>query len=512
MKSKINKIINTILLGILLLTAITIFAVSLYIKNVFGNAQFEQLLFSLQFAEGTSNDVIIDGVKYCLPIIIILSIVLIIPVIIRLKKNTFLKINIKKKELKFQLFPLNHRIIYTLIVFLLLTIYSFDSIGFFDYLIKQNQSSHLFEDYYINPDEVKITFPEEKQNLIYIYLESMESSYSTSMINDEEVNLIPNLEEIAQTNLNFSNTENLGGAYNLNGTEWTIAAIVAQTAGIPLKLAINGNTYDHYPSFLPGVTSLGDILESEGYNQYFLIGSMASFAGRDIYFTEHGDYELLDYNWAKEQEKINEDYYVFWGYEDNKLFEFAKEQLLEISQNDEPFNFTMLTVDTHALDGYLDETCEATYDYTYANVISCSDSMISEFVEWIEEQDFYENTTIILTGDHITMQSDIADYLIDDTRTIYNAFINAQTTPKNSTNRIFNPTDMFPTTLAALGITIEGNRLGLGTNLFSNAKTLSEELGLDYLNEEISKNSDYYNKYFLKETYYEMLIEEKEEE
>ena len=204
--------------------------------------------------------------------------------------------------------------------------------------------------------------------------------------------------------------------------------------------------------------------------------------------------------------------YPMLRYEDNKLFEFAKEQLLEISQNDEPFNFTMLTVDTHALDGYLDETCEATYDYTYANVISCSDSMISEFVEWIEEQDFYENTTIILTGDHITMQSDIADYLIDDTRTIYNAFINAQTTPKNSTNRIFNPTDMFPTTLAALGITIEGNRLGLGTNLFSNAKTLSEELGLDYLNEEISKNSDYYNKYFLKETYYEMLIEEKEEE
>lgn len=187
MKSKVSKIISTILLGILLLIAITIFTVSLYIKNVFGNAQFEQLLFSLQFAEGTSNDVIIDGVKYCLPIIIILSIVLIIPVIIRLKKNTFLKINIKKKELKFQLFPLNHRIIYTLIVFLLLTIYSFDSIGFFDYLIKQNQSSHLFEDYYINPDEVKITFPKEKQNLIYIYLESMESSYSTSMINDEEV-------------------------------------------------------------------------------------------------------------------------------------------------------------------------------------------------------------------------------------------------------------------------------------------------------------------------------------
>ena len=43
------------------------------------------------------------------------------------------------------------------------------------------------------------------------------------------------------------------------------------------------------------------------------------------------------------------------GYEDQKLFENAKEKLSEIGIKDEPFNFTMLTVDTHFEDGYVCE-------------------------------------------------------------------------------------------------------------------------------------------------------------
>lgn len=38
--------------------------------------------------------------------------------------------------------------------------------------------------------------------------------------------------------------------------------------------------------------------------------------------------------------------------------------------------------------------------------------MIAEFISWIQEQDFYENTTIVLTGDHPTMQENF--YNIDN--------------------------------------------------------------------------------------------------
>ena len=56
---------------------------------------------------------------------------------------------------------------------------------------------------------------------------------------------------------------------------------------------------------------------------------------------------------------------------------------------------------------------------------------------------------------------------------------------------------MFPSTLAALGVKIEGDKLALGTNLFSNKKTLTEEYGIEYINEEFAKKSSYYNVNFI---------------
>ena len=57
--------------------------------------------------------------------------------------------------------------------------------------------------------------------------------------------------------------------------------------------------------------------------------------------------------------------------------------------------------------------------------------------------------------------------------------------------------DLFPTTLSAMGVTIKGDRLGLGTDLYSDTPTLLEELGENYLNYELSLNSTFYDKNIL---------------
>ena len=51
---------------------------------------------------------------------------------------------------------------------------------------------------------------------------------------------------------------------------------------------------------------------------------------------------------------------------------------------------------------------------------------------------------------------------------------------------------MFPTVLAAMGFEIEGDRLGLGVNMFSGEQTLPELMGYAVFNAEISKYSEYY--------------------
>ena len=126
--------------------------------------------------------------------------------------------------------------------------------------------------------------------------------------------------------------------------------------------------------------------------------------------------------------------------------------------------------------------------------------MINDFVEWIKKQKFYDNTTIIIVGDHLTMQDGFYGTEYDfSNRTIYNVFINSVNDNSfNNKNRIFTVMDLFPTTLASIGADIEGDRLGLGTNLFSDKKTIPEIIGLDKFNSELSKGSHYYYNYIRK--------------
>ena len=56
---------------------------------------------------------------------------------------------------------------------------------------------------------------------------------------------------------------------------------------------------------------------------------------------------------------------------------------------------------------------------------------------------------------------------------------------------------MFPTTLAAMGVKIEGDRLGLGVNLFSRSKTLAEKYGFEVFNEYLQQKSNMYDSEFL---------------
>ena len=168
----------------------------------------------------------------------------------------------------------------------------------------------------------------------------------------------------------------------------------------------------------------------------------------------------------------------------------------------------MLTSDTHFPVGYRCHLCGYTYvdkfhaksvqdeKYAYgttADIIKCTDDQLEDFVEWCKKQDFYNDTVIIIQGDHPRMDKYLVEKATPEERTVYNCIINSDLKPQlGQKNRQGTIMDMFPTTLAALGFEIKGDRLGLGTNLFSNKKTIAEEMGFDSFDNELSKYSNYY--------------------
>ena len=368
-----------------------------------------------------------------------------------------------------------------------------------DYVRDLIWRGQLYESEYVDPDTVQITFPEEKRNLVYIMLESMETTYlSEDLGGASDVNLIPELYELARDNINFSHTDGVGGFHATNGASWTIGAIVAQTAGIPLKVPSGiedwQNGYGKDGVFLPGAATIMNILDDAGYHTSFLCGSDANFGGRKTYYQTHGTDEIYDIYTARRDGIVPKDYFVWWGMEDLHLFEYAKQELTEISQGDEPFAFTMLTVDTHHIGGYQCAYCQGEYEESYEQSISCSSRQVLEFVRWLQAQPFYENTTVIITGDHLSMDNGYFQRNVDEgyQRMVYNCILNSAAESGHTQNREYCAVDLFPTTLAAMGCAIEGDRLGLGTNLFSNLPTLAERWGYEKFNSELSKASDYY--------------------
>lgn len=378
-----------------------------------------------------------------------------------------------------------------------------DITGYYAYT---HDKTDLYENYYVDGREVALTFPQEKRNLIYIFLESMEMTYADVAHGGAmSENYMPELTDLALENIHFSGQDVLNGAHAVSGATFTMGAIVAQTAGIPINTTmISMESVNDWKGacnyLLPGAYTLGDVLAQEGYRQVFMIGSDGTFGGRTPYFRGHGNYEVKDYATALEEREIPDGYHVWWGYEDKRLIAYAKKELSSLARTGEPFNFTMLTVDTHFTDGYVCELCEEKFDAQYSNVIACSSRQISAFVDWIARQDFYENTTIIIAGDHPTMDSAyIASKGAEDfDRRVYYTIINpVQGCEEPARMREYTSLDLYPTTLAALGVHIEGDRLGLGVNLFSDIPTLYEEYGPEYLDVELLKNSDLYEKQLL---------------
>ena len=185
------------------------------------------------------------------------------------------------------------------------------------------------------------------------------------------------------------------------------------------------------------------------------------------------------------------------GIVDRYLFEYAKQDLLEHTPKDELFNLTMLTVDTHRQNGWVCEDCKEEFPDQLANVYACSSRKVDEFINWIKEQDFYENTTIILIGDHCSMSVDSSNIIGDFDRKAYYTIINPAEGCVATKNRTVSTFDFFPTAVSSLGIKYDEKGLGSGRDLLSKEETLCEKYGIDTFFSLVKDHSTNYDNHFL---------------
>ncbi|MEG0314700.1 MAG: LTA synthase family protein [Erysipelotrichaceae bacterium] len=486
---KISTIISSII-------AIICFIYFGWLLELSGRMSISQFFYNMNTPVNTSTGNFYDEViPFIMFIILMIGLYIIIVLknkqLIEINKNNKLSIDKHKRSIA-RMIP-----ILLMVCSMILPIYTFNLQDIFNYLDK---SEDYFKTNYVNPNDVNISFPTKKRNLVYIFVESFESSmFSKELGGIDDVNELEKLTPIMEKGVNFSNNNYYGGAISLPATTWTIAGMSAHLGGVNYNMPLDLDESKTNVKLLPGLVTLGEILNKEGYTQKYMIGAIANNYNLGPFFKYHNNAEIIDLGVKKNDGSIPMDYLVHWGFEDKKLFGFAKEELEELAKSEQPFALTISTNDTHGPKGYTDEACSKLSDDPYVNSIRCTDSNLSEFLNWIQEQSFYENTTVVVVGDHLGLGIEYYKKFDNDNRRIFNLILNHNSPYKefNNKNRNFGAIDMFPTVVSSLGANIEGNKLGLGVNLFSNEQTLIEKTSTNDVINNLTKGSEYFNDKFV---------------
>lgn len=455
-----------LLIYILFLT----FFVSYAINELFGQVNFRQILYHLYFTY--LERLIWFDKRHTLKIFIYVVFVPLILSIITIYLFKFIKKIKYINNLSINLF-----LVFLLTVNIINLINKYSVLEFYN---KEKNSSNFYEIHYKSP---KITHTENKKNLIFIYIESMENLFSKENIFGKD--LFKSIDNINYNKYSFNEF------YQKLGTSWTIAGIVASHCGVPLSNFMytksNKFTYE-VREFMPNITCLGDILRENGYKNVFIKTQDARFAGAEKFLKTHGYDEIKDKSYFEETKKIN-------SQSDYELFKYLKKEVIELEKNSQPYNLTTLSFDMHHLSDN-EERNESTYSdlckhlnsNIYNNNLECVSIIVTDFINFLIKNNILENTILVVSGDHIAMKLTPEIKKVAGSqheRTIKNYFFTKDMYEKN--REIIYHFDLFPTILYLLNFEFEENRFGLGASGFGK---LSENFTIHKIDENANLNKE----------------------
>lgn len=292
------------------------------------------------------------------------------------------------------------------------------------------------------------------RNLVFIYLESLERSYTDTT---RFPGLVPNINRLRRQGLDFSQL------WTFPGVTYTIAGIFTSQCGAPFLLDstfghdinalgfVPGNDNTDRNTFHPQLACLGDVLHAAGYRQTYLSGVDLGFANTELFFRLHG-YDDIRGASAIQRTHHGQLKTEGWGLKDDDLFKQALDSWHQGEASGRPFSVVLSTIDTHPPEGYRLASCTP---YTAINnamldAVHCSDQLLGRFIDTLSQQPGWSNTVVVVMSDHVAMRNVASDlYPPDDQRQPLLFILNAGHGER--TAHMFHM-DIAPTVLAALGV------------------------------------------------------------
>lgn len=226
-------------------------------------------------------------------------------------------------------------------------------------------------------------------NLVVIQVESMQNFVLNTEYNGQEVT--PYLNQLLKEDtLYFNHYFTNMGKGNTSDAEFS-----TQTGLYPV---IEGASYDMYVD--NSFNALPELMAEKGYYTSAAIGDDKDFYNRATV------YPRLGFDQFYNEENLDMDEISGLGLSDKSLF---RQMAQNLSQQEAPFYSFIITLTNHypyVLDAPLEATLELkeedkdTLFGGYLQTIRYTDEAIGEFVEALKENGLYDNTVIVIYGDH----------------------------------------------------------------------------------------------------------------
>ncbi|GAA1364168.1 hypothetical protein GCM10009596_26320 [Arthrobacter rhombi] len=358
------------------------------------------------------------------------------------------------------------------------------TVGVGDY-IKAANSPYDIGNYFVQP---KVTSAEHKRNVVLIYLESGEGTLANDQLFEKDA--FAPLEKATQE---VDGWKSIKDFQQYDGGGWTMAGITSTQCGIPLKGAgsaggsgaLNELGAD-VKSYLGGSTCAGDVLKEQGYKSVFLGGANGAFAAKGTFLKGHGyseEKDLSDWRAAGEPAK---NFRPDWGLSDGRLMAHAKTEIdqlhAEAEKTGQPFNLSMLTLDTHE-PVHIYDYCKVDTKNEVTSAFFCSMTQVAGFVDYMKEKGYLDDTAVVIMGDHLKHMSagDAFHEQLDNhkNRTIFNRIWVPGDDQKTQLRPRVDQLNMYPTILEAAGLTLKDHEAGLGVSAFTSKVPESSAQAMD---------------------------------
>jgi lipoteichoic acid synthase len=306
------------------------------------------------------------------------------------------------------------------------------------------------------------------KNVIFISLESLQTFVINNTVNGEEVT--PFLNDLIGESYYFENFYHQTAQGKTSDSEFIVENSLYPSPRGAVYFTHAQNDYH----------SLPEIIGNEGYYSAVFHANNKSFWNRDVMYENTG----YDHFFDIDAYEVTEENSIGWGLKDKDFFSQSM-KYLETMQK--PFYAKFITLTNHYPFELAEEdaTIEK-YDSnsktlnSYFQTARYMDESIEEFFTYLKESGLYEDSIIVLMGDHygisdfhkkamsMYLDQEYTDYLhVQLQRVPFYIHIPGQ--EGEVISEIAGQVDVKPTLLHLLGID-DSNDLSFGTNLFADER------------------------------------------